>query len=151
MDILSVNFLGHKWINPDFNPPGITQIEATVLQSTADGLKEISEKAELSVGEVIDRLTMQFTPREPDIAVQIILQEISMAIVKLTPEQCLQAIQEVFVTLAVSLPEEVIDELPQLIMKKNEELKKQVLEMTDEEWKEISDELENLNRKRDEE
>ena len=64
-----------------------TRIEATVMKMTAEGLEKLSNETGLSIGEVIDRLTMNMRADNKDLAVSIAYQEVIMLLSRLPQEE----------------------------------------------------------------
>lgn len=54
----------------------LENLDITVMKGTADGLRKIAHDAGMTIGEVVDRLTIQMCPTDPDIAFTFIMQEI---------------------------------------------------------------------------
>jgi len=88
-----------------------TQIEATVMKMTAEGLEKLSNETGLSVGEVIDRLTMQMKAKDKDLAVSIAYQEVIMQLSNLPQEETNSAFLELVTVLLAMVPEEYVEDV----------------------------------------
>lgn len=51
-------------------------MQITVMRDTADGLRKIAHELDRTVGEVVDRLTIQMSPTDPDIASTLVFEDI---------------------------------------------------------------------------
>jgi len=88
-----------------------TQIEATVMKMTAESLEKLSNETGLSIGEVIDRLTMQMKAKDKDLAVSIAYQEVIMQLSNLPQEETDVAFLELVTVLLAMVPEEYVEDV----------------------------------------
>lgn len=82
------------------------EIKAIVLCETMSALKQMAEHTDLSVGEVIDRLTLQMRPTQAAPAVRVALEEIGIVFSALEEADMTQAVRELIALLTACLPEE---------------------------------------------
>ena len=61
-------------------------IQITVMRDTADGLRKIAHELDRSVGEVVDRLTIQMSPTDPSIASSLIFEDFMIITMALSAE-----------------------------------------------------------------
>ena len=88
-----------------------TRIEATVMKMTAEGLEKLSNETGLSIGEVIDRLTMNMRADNKDLAVSIAYQEVIMLLSRLPQEENSAAFIELVTVLLAMVPEEYVEDI----------------------------------------
>ena len=81
----------------------LTEIQATVIADTAKSLNEMSDTAKMSIGEVIDRLTLRFTPDDYEIAANIVETEILMIFSKLPEAEVEKGLRRVTTDLLAML------------------------------------------------
>lgn len=98
-----------------------TSIEASVMPVTAQALDKLAHDADLSVGEVIDRLTLRMTAHEIQWAVQLASEEVMMCLSGLSHEDFKEAFDQLMVDLAMALPEDKLSSLAQRAKAKREE------------------------------
>ena len=60
------------------------EITIRVLKETADGIRQHSENLKLSMGEIVDRLTFNFSTKDTSLASYLIIEYIGMV----TTETC---------------------------------------------------------------
>lgn len=63
----------------------LTEITATVLQQTKDSIESMCEVSGLSVGEIIDRMALNWSAKDPDHAIQLILDDMVIHTRNLSP------------------------------------------------------------------
>lgn len=82
----------------------LRKLNVTVMRQTAESIKLLAREAGLSEGEVVDRLTLRFTPPDSDWAVEIIMEEISMVLASLPLEEQRNVFHLVSSTMLAMLP-----------------------------------------------
>ncbi len=80
-----------------------TEINATVLEQTAMAIEKYTKKYNLSTGEVIDKLLLNFCTNDPDLAAQFICQFFISTISKQTEEQKKKTLLKTIAFLTVPL------------------------------------------------
>lgn len=101
------------------------EITATVLPQTKNALENMSEVSGISVGEIIDRMTLKWSPKDPEYAAQLILDEMVIHSRYLGPEDFNRTVSIVLAvikkSLAIDEPEAIkkfIDEIEQILKDK---------------------------------
>ena len=77
--------------NHDHN---VTEITATVMVQTEAALKRMMESTQLTIGEVIDRLALQMTPRDKETAAVLASERVAMCFSQLPKAQSMAAYLE---------------------------------------------------------
>ena len=65
---------------------GLTEITATVLQQTKNSIEGMCEVSGLSIGEIIDRMALKWSAKDPEHATQLILDDMIIHTRNLSPE-----------------------------------------------------------------
>lgn len=89
----------------------VTEITATVMVQTEAALKQMMESTQLTIGEVIDRLALQMTPRDKDAAAVLAGERVAMCFSQLPKAESKGAYIEFLIMLAAILSPEELDEL----------------------------------------
>lgn len=97
--------------NTNYHDPAITEINATVMVQTEATLKSMMESTQLTIGEVIDRLALQMTPRDKAAAAVLAGERVAMCFSQLPKAQFRAAYLEFLTMLASILSPEELDEL----------------------------------------
>lgn len=126
----------------------LRKLNVTVMRQTAESIKLLAREAGLSEGEVVDRLTLRFTPPDSDWAIEIIMEEISMVLASLPLEEQRKVFHLVSSTMLAMLPpddwEDAIDGAKNIRMESLEAYK----ELTEEERNDMRETWEtNLQKK----
>lgn len=82
----------------------LKKIKATVMPQTAEALQTLMEQTGLTIGEVIDRLTLQMYPNKLEQAVLLAVEQVMFSISNLPEEQAEIALTETLVFLAGFIP-----------------------------------------------
>lgn len=106
--------------------PAVTEINATVMVQTEAALKSMMESTQLTIGEVIDRLALQMTPRDKDTAVVLAGERVAMCFSQLPKAQFRAAYLEFLTMLASILSPEELDELCQGADQRHIELMREI-------------------------
>lgn len=91
--------------------PSVTEINATVMVQTEAALKSMMESTQLTIGEVIDRLALQMTPRDKETAAVLAGERVAMCFSQLPQVQFKSAYLEFLTMLASILSPTELDEL----------------------------------------
>ena len=78
----------------------LKEIKATVMPQTAEGLQTLMDRTGLTIGEVIDRLTLQMRPDDLEIAVCCAQDQVFFSISNLPKEQAEEALEKIIIFLA---------------------------------------------------
>lgn len=82
----------------------LRKLNVTVMRQTAEGIQLLAKEGGLSEGEVVDRLTLRFTPPDSGWAIEIIMEEISMVLASLPLEEQRNVFHLVSSTMLAMLP-----------------------------------------------
>ena len=82
----------------------LKEIKATIMPQTAEALQILMEETALTIGEVIDRLTLQMYPDELEHAVLLATEQVLFSISNLPEEQAEIALTDTLVFLAGFIP-----------------------------------------------
>lgn len=118
-----------------------TEIKATVMNQTVESLTQLCQNTGLSIGEVIDRLTMNMRPKEKDLAVSMAFQEIIMILSALPEEDNNAAFLDLITTLIAMVPGEFEDGLIKEAGEKRENLQKNLSSLSPEELEHFGERL----------
>ena len=99
----------------------LKEITATVMPQTEEGLQTLMAQTGLTMGEVIDRLTLQIDPEKPEQAALLAEEQVFFTISKLTERQAERVLAEIIVFLAGFVPAEHLTELQQKTIANREE------------------------------
>lgn len=112
--------------NTNYHDPAVTEINATVMVQTEAALKSMMESTQLTIGEVIDRLALQMTPRDKDAAAVLAGERVAMCFSLLPKAQFRAAYLEFLTMLASILSPEEMDELCQGANQRRIELMREI-------------------------
>lgn len=133
----------------------LKEIEATVMPQTAEALKILMEETELTIGEVIDRLTLQMCPDKLEHAVLLATEQVMFSISNLPDEQAKIALTETLVFLAGFVPADRLKGLEEKALmnraQRLEEYKKHVDMLPEKEADRLMKELSILEKIREQE
>lgn len=93
---------------------GETYLEKTnikVMKKTADDLRRIAGEMDLSVGEVVDWYIEKMAPDDPQIAVQLILENVISTTAMLSEKEHADVVKEVIRNLLLPFTPETMDKL----------------------------------------
>ena len=103
----------------------LTEIKATVLQQTKNSIEGMCEVSGLSMGEIIDRMALKWSAKDPEHATQLILDDMIIHTRDLSPEDFDKTVFGILVVLKKSLSidepdaiKKVIDEIEQILKDK---------------------------------
>lgn len=109
----------------------LVDIQATVMKETLDGINSICETSGLTIGEVIDRLTLKMVPYEADFAIQLAQEQMVICLSGLDEEEYTKAFIEILVVLLAALPTEELETLGARAIEKRQEMIQQIADMTE--------------------
>lgn len=107
------------------------KLEAMVQSKTVEELKNMAKDADLSVGEMIDRLVLRISTKDVATAVQLAQEEILVSFSSLNPDQFGDALMELLAALAAVLPENELPRMTRLAALKRAEQVRAVAELTE--------------------
>lgn len=82
----------------------LVSIEAEVMPQTAAALQKLSHDVDLTIGQVIDRLTLRMTAHDVDYAVQLANEEVMTCLSGLDHQNFQIAFEQLVLNLAAALP-----------------------------------------------
>lgn len=85
------------------------KIELTVQATTAEDLEYIAQKSGLTTGEIVDRLVARASTDDPDIAERLAMDNLIIAVSKLSSENLVMAIFDIATNLMLANPAKDID------------------------------------------
>lgn len=85
------------------------KIELTVQATTAEDLEYIAQKSGLTTGEIVDRLIARASTDDPDIAERLAMDNLIIAVSKLSSENLVMAIFDIATNLMLANPAKDID------------------------------------------
>ena len=131
----------------------LKEIKATVMPQTAEGLQMLMEETGLTVGEVIDRLTLQMCPDDLGFAVCFAQDQVFFSISNLPEEEQEEALTKIIIFLAGYVPVKHLIELQQKAVAKREEnlrrLKQEIEQLPPRDAKKLIKELDILEKIRE--
>ena len=99
----------------------LKEIKATVMPQTAEGLQMLMEETGLTIGEVIDRLTLQMRPDDLGFAVCFAQDQVFFSISNLPEEEQEEALTKIIIFLAGLVPVDHLKGLEQAAISKRAE------------------------------
>lgn len=131
----------------------LKEITATVMPQTEEGLQTLMAQTGLTIGEVIDRLTLQIYPEKPEQAILLAEEQVIFSLTKLTEKQTEKALTEIIIFLAGYVPVKYLIELQQKAVAKREEnlrrLKQEIEQLPPRDAKKLIKELDILEKIRE--
>lgn len=131
----------------------LKEITATVIPQTEEGLQTLMAQTGLTIGEVIDRLTLQIYPEKPEQAILLAEEQVIFSLTKLTEKQTEKALTEIIIFLAGYVPVKHLIELQQKAVAKREEnlrrLKQEIEQLPPRDAKKLIKELDILEKIRE--
>lgn len=104
---------------------GLTEITATVLQQTKNSIEGMCGISELSMGEIIDRMALKWSAKDPEHAIQLILDDMIIHTRNLSSEDFNQTVLGILLVLKRSLSKDepnaikkVMEEIEQIVKSK---------------------------------
>ena len=122
----------------------LVPIEASVMPQTAQALEKLSHDADLTKGEVIDRLTLKMTARQVEYAVQLANEEVMMCLSGLNHEDFQVAFHSLMVNLAAAMDAKELEQLVGEAKAKQEELMQGFADMPQEDMEALKKALEQM-------
>lgn len=105
----------------------------TVRSETAASLKKVAKASKLSIGEVVDRLMLNMSPHDSDLADMVSSQEIQLVMTQLSDKDCLEPYVALTCSLLAACPPEVLDEMVSMAKLRREKAVEKMNPMSDEE------------------
>ena len=122
----------------------LVPIEASVMPQTAQALEKLSHDADLTKGEVIDRLTLRMTAHQVDYAVQLANEEVMMCLSGLNHDDFQVAVPGLMVNLAAAMDSKELEQLVGEAKAKQEELMQGFADMPQEDMEALKKALEQM-------
>lgn len=122
----------------------LVSIEADVMPQTAAALQKLSHDVDLTVGQVIDRLTLRMTAHEVDYAVQLANEEVMTCLSGLSHDDFQVAFEKLVLNLAAAMSPEKLTSLVEKAKAQQEEMMKGFADMPQEERDAIKAALEKM-------
>lgn len=131
----------------------LKEITATVMPQTEEGLQTLMEQTGLTIGEVIDRLTLQMYPEKTEQAILLAEEQVIFSLTKLTEKQTEKALTEIIIFLAGYVPAERLMELQKKVAasreKNLERFKQEIEQLPPRDAKKLTKELAILEKIRE--
>lgn len=83
----------------------LTELQVTVMKKTAAALDEMGNRGGMSVGEVIDRLTVHFRPKDPELALHLAETEVLMLTTELDKSETEKYLKQLVIDLCAMVTE----------------------------------------------
>lgn len=122
----------------------LVHVEGEVMPQTAAALQKLSHDADLTIGQVIDRLTLRMTAHEVDYAVQLANEEVMTCLSGLNHQDFQTAFEKLVLNLAVALPQEKLTVLVEKAEAHQEEMMQNLADLPQEERQAIKAALEKM-------
>ena len=123
--------------NAQHNGIKLEKIEATVMPQTAESIRKSQEETGLTIGELIDRMTLHIKPRDAKVAIQLILEDVAIIISELTAEQTLEVLSAITSTLTALLPLDSMKLSFHDAIEKQQVLLRSLMDMSEEDREEL--------------
>lgn len=122
----------------------LVSIEAEVMPQTAAALQKLSHDVDLTVGQVIDRLTLRMTAHDVDYAVQLANEEVMTCLSGLDHQNFQIAFEQLVLNLAAALPGDKLTALVEKAEARQAEMMKNFSALPQEERQAIKAALEKM-------
>lgn len=86
-------------------------IELTVMKTTVEDLNYLSQTSQLSMGEVVDRLTARISTEDPELAHVLIAEDMIVLMSRLSQENAMKVMCDIAKELMMPFPPEQMDQL----------------------------------------
>ena len=91
-------------------------LEATVMSKTLYVIQQMAQASQLSVGEVIDRLTLRLQATEINAAVLFAMDQIQILFSALSDDQLSEAFIQLVISIATFFPLDILETLPERVL-----------------------------------
>lgn len=122
----------------------LVSIEAAVMPQTAAALQKLSHEVDLTIGQVIDRLTLRLTAHDVDHAVQLANEEVLSCLSGLNHDDFQVAFEKLVLNLAATMSPEKLSSLVSKAQAQQEEMMKGFANLPEEEREAIKAALEKM-------
>lgn len=119
-------------------------VEASVMPQTAAALQKLSHDVDLTIGQVIDRLTLRLTAHDVDHAVQLANEEVMSCLSGLNHDDFQIAFEKLVLNLAAAMSPEKLSSLVSQAQAQQEEMMKGFANMPQEEREALKAALEKM-------
>lgn len=109
----------------------LEDLEITVMKTTAQDLRRISEETGLAIGEAVDRLAERMTTTDPEIAKILIQEDLVIIPVKLSREQREDVFKEIAKSLLMTFDPDTMDDLVEQAKEEQQEGLEKLSSMSD--------------------
>ena len=124
------------------------EIEATVLEKTYQSLKGMMKESGGTMGDVIDKLSVHFAPREPEFAIHLATEELGMCLSALEPADTKKALIQIAAILMSAMTIEEQNEVYERTVAAQRELAEQLSTMDKKGLEKLTDALKQLLKNR---
>lgn len=124
------------------------EIEATVLEKTYQSLKGMMKESGGTMGDVIDKLSVHFAPREPEFAIHLATEELGMCLSGLSPAESKKALIQIAAILMSAMTIEEQNEVYERTITAQRELAEQLSTMDKKGLEKLTDALKQLLKNR---
>ena len=122
----------------------LVSIEASVMPQTAAALQKLSHDADLTVGEVIDRLSLRMTAHNVDYAVKLANEEVMTCLSGLSHDDFQVGYEQLVLNLAAALSPEKLQSVVEKAQAQQEAMMKGLADLPQEERDAIKAALEKM-------
>ena len=109
----------------------LEDLEITVMKTTAQDLRRISEETGLAIGEAVDRLAERMTTTDPEIAKILIQEDLVIILAKLNREQREDVFKEIAKSLLMTFDPDTMDDLVEQAKEEQQEGLEKLSSMSD--------------------
>ena len=124
----------------------LEKMNIKVMKKTADDLRRIAGEMDLSVGEVVDRYIEKMAPDDPQIAVQLILENVISTTAMLSEEDHADVVKEIIRNLLLPFPPETMDKLVAEAKANQKDAISALLSMPEDQRAELAEAINELER-----
>lgn len=124
----------------------LEKMNIKVMKKTADDLRRVAGEMDLSVGEVVDRYIEKMAPDDPQIAVQLILENVISTTAMLSEEDHADVIKEIIKNFLLPFPPEAMDELVAEAKANQKDAISALLSMPEDQRAELAEAINELER-----
>lgn len=124
----------------------LEKMNIKVLKKTADDLRRIAGEMDLSVGEVVDRYIEKMAPDDPQIAVQLVLENVISTTAMLSEEDHADVVKEIIRNLLLPFPPETMDKLVAEAKANQKDAISALLSMPEDQRAELAEAINELER-----
>lgn len=120
------------------------EIKATVLERTYQSIKGMMKESGGTMGDVIDKMSIRFSPSEPKLAIPLALEELGVCLSGLAPAEAKEAHMEIAATLMAAMTSEENKVVHEKAANKQSELAEALKLMNKTKLRKLTDSLKHL-------